>query len=188
MIDSYRKYLEYLEADRIALQRNKSLKMLFLDDIWCFQRLMRKLEYLVNCNGNIAKKLLCQYRYRRLSKKLGFTIPINVFGPGLSIAHQGTIVVNEGASVGANCRLHVCTNIGTAAGEKNSAPKLGNNCYIGPGAKLFGNIEIGNNVAIGANAVVNKSFGDNVTIAGIPANIISHKDSSNLLTEGYKIT
>ena len=46
--------------------------------------------------------------------------------------------------------------------------------YIGPGAKLYGKITIGNNVAIGANAVVNKSFGSNITIAGIPAKIISN--------------
>jgi len=54
---------------------------------------------------------------------------------------------------------------------------LGNNVYIGPGAKLFGSITVGNNVAVGANAVVNTNIPDNVTVGGIPAKIISEKSS-----------
>lgn len=57
-------------------------------------------------------------------------------------------------------------------------PVIGDNCYIGPGAKLFGDIRIGNNVAIGANSVVNKSFEDNVTIAGVPAKIVNKSPCS----------
>jgi serine O-acetyltransferase len=118
---------------------------------------------------------------------LGFSIPINVFGPGLSIAHRGTIVVNHGARVGANCRLHVCVNIGTEAGKSNGAPEIGDNCYIGPGAKLFGPIRLGDNLAIGANAVVNASFPEgNMTIGGVPAKKISDKGSDGLLIVGYK--
>lgn len=48
----------------------------------------------------------------------------------------------------------------------DNAPIIRDNVYIGPGAKLFGKIKIGNNVAIGANAVVNKDVPDNVTIGG----------------------
>ena len=58
--------------------------------------------------------------------------------------------------------------------KEEEAPIIGDNCFIGPGAKLFGKIKIGNNVAIGANAVVNKSFEDNVTIAGVPAKIVNN--------------
>ena len=80
-----------------------------------------------------------------------------MFGPGLSIAHAGTIVVNSNAKIGANCRIHVCVNIGADVTDGSKAPIIGDNCYIGPGAKLFGSIILGNNVGIGANAVVNKS-------------------------------
>ena len=64
-------------------------------------------------------------------------------------------------------------------GESGQSPIIGDNCFIGPGAKLFGRISIGNNVAIGANSVVNKSFPDNVTIAGVPAKIVNHKGTAN---------
>ena len=118
-------------------------------------------------------------RHLRICDKYGWTIPINVFGPGLSIVHTGTIVVNGSARIGANCRIHVCTNIGQAPiNGISGAPILGDNVYIGPGAKLFGPITIGNNVVIGANSVVNRSFGDSCTIAGVPAKIISSNDSS----------
>lgn len=106
----------------------------------------------------------------------GFSIPPNVFGKGLSIAHRGTIIVNSHSKIGDNCRLHACVNIGTKPGVPDAAPTIGDNVYIAPGVKIYGSIHIGNGVVIGANAVVNKDFlEDNVTIAGIPAKIISYK-------------
>lgn len=122
-----------------------------------------------------------KYRYYRLGLELGFEIPINVFGPGLAIVHRGLLIVNPHTKRGKNCRIHAGVNIGTAAGFSDATPKIGNNIYIGPGAKLFGKITIGNDVAIGANSVVNKSFGDKVTIAGVPAKIINNKGSQNLI-------
>jgi serine O-acetyltransferase len=59
--------------------------------------------------------------------------------PGLSIAHYGTIVVNPNCQIGSFCRIHANTNLGVSAGYKE-APRLGNRCYIGPGAILFGDI------------------------------------------------
>ena len=79
-------------------------------------------------------------------------------------------------------------NIGTAASENDGhAPVIGENCYIGPGAKNFGKIIIGDNTAIGANSVVNKSFPDgNVTLGGVPAKVISSTNSEGLLIRGYQ--
>lgn len=189
MIGSYVEYLEYLEADRISLNRTKTVKSILFDDVWKFQRLMRRLEYLTNCNGSRLIRMLIAYQYAKLGKELGFSIPINVFGPGLSIAHRGTIVINGAAKVGSNCRLHVCVNIGSQAGCSLAVPTIGDNCYIAPGVKMFGSIVIGPNMAIGANAVVNKSFPEgNATIGGIPAQIISVSTSEGLLIKGYNKT
>ncbi|MEU5842319.1 hypothetical protein [Rhodococcus sp. NPDC047139] len=114
--------------------------------------------------------------------RLGFSIPPNTFGPGLSIAHRGDIIVNGAARIGADCRVHAGVNIGTAAGRKNSAPKIGDGCYLGPGVKIFGPISIGNDTAIGANAVVNVDFPEgNCSLGGIPAKKISDKNSMALL-------
>jgi serine O-acetyltransferase len=119
---------------------------------------------------------------------LGYSIPINVFGPGLCIAHRGTIVVNKDARVGENCRIHACTNIGSGRGSVLLAPKIGDDVYIGPGAKIFGNIEIADNIAIGANSVVNKSFYEKgISIAGVPAKKINNKGSEGMVISATEI-
>ena len=81
-------------------------------------------------------RCLSKIRLKRISVRLGFSVPLNVFGPGLSIAHYGTIVVNPNCQIGSFCRIHANTNLGVSAGYKE-APRLGNRCYIGPGAILF---------------------------------------------------
>lgn len=116
------------------------------------------------------------YIHKKLSYKLGYTIYKNNFGPGVCFCHYGTIVVNRDARIGKNCRIHVGTNIG---GYNGAVPMIGDNVYIGPGAKIFGGITVGDNVSIGANAVVNKSFPDNVVVAGVPAKVI--KENSKQL-------
>jgi len=179
MIRTYKDYKFYLEADRIALKKNSlSIKnrirqFILPDYIWRFQKCLRKYEYKKNCGQrSLFHKLSLFFTYRQfrnLSLKLGFSIPANVFGPGLSIAHYGTIVVNHNARIGANCRIHACVNIG-ASGGSPEAPYLGDNIYIGPGAKLFGRISIASNTVIAANAVVNKSFEESdYILGGIPA-------------------
>lgn len=182
MILSKEDYINYLEDDRLALGRKetgffgKLVRSISPDYIWDFQRLLRKLEYYKNVKKNgVCDKIIYLYlrlKYKKLSVKLGFTIPENVFGPGLAIVHYGTIVINQNVKVGANCRIHVDTNIG-ASGGTNKAPQIGDNVYIAPGVKIFGDIKIPSNTAIGANSVVTKSLDEqNMMIAGIPAKII----------------
>lgn len=182
MIKSEKDYKDYLIADARALRVKPNIINFLYNDIYRFQVVLRFLEYKINCKENRIIIIFIKLYYNSLSKKLGFTIPPNVFGPGLSIAHYGTIVVNGAAKVGKNCRLNACTNIGTAAGYSNAAPEIGDNCYIGPGAKIFGPIKLLDNIAIGANAVVNKSMNEsNITIGGVPARKISSKSSVNLI-------
>lgn len=184
MICSKENYLEFLKADKEQLKRTTT-KPKFNDYVWKFEILLRKCEYYNNCKKGLINKIILKYlKYKKFKIGVicGFSIPLNVFDKGLSIAHIGPIVINEYARIGKNCRIHVGTNIGTKAGVHNQAPTIGDNVYIAPGAKLFGKIKIGNNVAIGANAVVNKSFEeDNISIAGIPAKKISDKGSNGLL-------
>jgi serine O-acetyltransferase len=172
MIQSKAEYLAYLSADLNNSDFKSTIKSRFFNEIWRYQRLLRKQEYYINCKSGLVANFVIiwlEYRRKKLGNRLGFSIPCNVFGPGLSIAHVGTIVVNYQAKIGKNCRIHICVNIG-AAKENNKAPIIGDNAYIGPGAKLFGGIILGDNIAIGANAVVNKSFPEgNCTLVGIPA-------------------
>lgn len=185
MINSKSDYLFYLREDKKSLGKSSSgivseIKQFFFPDyIWQFQKLMRRFEYYSNCKGDFLSKLIrfvLRIRYRKISVKLGFSIPINTFGPGLSIAHYGTIVINGNARIGANCRIHSSTNIGASNGS-SKAPQIGCNVYIGPGVIIFGDISIPNNTLISANSTVNKSFVDESTmLAGSPAKVIKSID------------
>ena len=139
-----------------------------------FIRNLRYYEYYCNQKKSFINKILKVMHYiihKHLSYKLGFTIYANQFGPGLFIGHYGTIVINKACRIGANCVLNVDVNIGMGGSV------IGDNCYIGPGVKIVKPVNIGNNVVIGANAVVNKDIPDNIMVAGIPAKAIKKFNS-----------
>ena len=62
--------------------------------------------------GVVIRWVLAKYKFRKISVKLGFSIPINVLGSGLSLPHRGNIIVNPQTKIGENCRIHVGVNIG----------------------------------------------------------------------------
>ena len=122
-----------------------------------------------------------EYQFKKLSISLGFSIPKNSCGPGLAVPHYGTIIINSRAKIGKNCKIHVGVNIGAAGGQKE-APTIGDNVYLGPGAKIYGDITLGNNIAVAANACVGKSFlEENIVIGGIPAKKIKNFDIKTVL-------
>jgi len=184
MITSKEDYRFYNEADRVALCRSRKRPRL-VDDTWRFQRLLRKIEYLMNCKRSPlyrAYLLFLLARYYFMSQKLGFTISPNTIGPGLCLAHRGNILISPNAQIGENFRIHAGTSIGSEVRYADKAAKIGNNVYVGPGAKMFGAVVIGDDVAIGANAVVDRSFeAPHQTIAGIPARKVSDKGTEGLL-------
>lgn len=172
----------YLEADRMNLRRSGTAPTRY-DEVWKFQRFLRQVEFLHNTNGNALLRKYWGWRLHRQSVRCGFEIPLNTFGPGLSIAHRGTIIVHPDARIGANCRIHVDVVIGTRPGPPpEPVPRIGDNCYIGPGAKIFGDVVLGDNLVVGANAVVNHSFPEGrMTIAGAPARKINDTPSDEYI-------
>ena len=138
-------------------------------------RLLRRAEYHHNC-GHRLRYILVQYRLSRLSLKLGLNIEINCFGPGLNIAHIGGITVSPRARIGRNCKIYPGVTIGTTRTDAIPAPRLGDNIHIGAGAAIIGDIDIADDIAIGANAVVVHSFAEpGITLAGVPAKIVKKR-------------
>lgn len=191
MIENKIQYKMYLEKDALALKEKKKRPRIIGDKVWKFERFLRKTEYINNCKkGKIWTFIGKVYRYRLQEKgrKLGgYCIPINVFEEGLALVHYGSIVVNGTSKVGKNCRILEGVTIGATNGKSESAI-IGNNVFIGTGAKIIGNAKIANDVAIGANSVVTKDILENgITVAGVPAKKISNNNShSNLSKELLK--
>ena len=111
---------------------------------------------------------------RRISYKTGIQIPPNTCGPGLQIWHYGYIIINGATQIGKNLTIYPSVEIGHKV-VNGGCPIIGDNVFIGAGAKIFGNIKIGNNVTIAANSVVLNDIPDNAVVGGVPAKIIKLK-------------
>jgi serine O-acetyltransferase len=73
--------------------------------------MLRRVEYLVNCRPEVHYRLwrkIMQLRLKLKGAKLGFSITPNTFGPGLYLAHWGSVVISSLARVGANAKVHSC--------------------------------------------------------------------------------
>lgn len=136
------------------------------------QVILRKTEYFVN-QGNRIMGALYKIRLYRIQNKYALHIPINTCGRGLKVMHVGPILINGRATVGENCAFHINTAL-VAGGRNDDVPTLGDGVIVGIGATLVGGVYIADNVAIGANAVVNKDvIEENCAVAGVPAHKIS---------------
>ena len=99
-------------------------------------------------------------------------------GKGTFCGYSGIgVVIHSDAEIGENCVIGQHATVGGGNNRYPGVPKIGNNVYISHGAIVFGGITIGNNVTIGANAVVTKPVPDNAIVAGVPAKILRIKDS-----------
>lgn len=122
-----------------------------------------------------------------LRNKTGIQIPIKTkIGKGFFIGHFGSIVINNHTIIGDNCTIISNTTIGvTYRGKRAGVPIIGDNVYIGPGSRIFGRINVGNNVAIGANAVVNIDIPNNAVVGGVPCKIINLNGSNEYIRNQY---
>lgn len=136
------------------------------------QVLLRKTEYHTNC-GHKVRTLICKLRLNRIQNKYALHIPINTCGRGLKIMHIGPVLMNGRVTVGKDCSFHINTAL-VAGGTSDDVPYLEDGVVVGIGAVVLGNVHVARNVAIGANAVVNKNVADeNIAVAGVPAHKVS---------------
>ena len=119
-------------------------------------------------------KDLAYFFQMRVSEIFGVDIhPAAKIGRGIMIDHAHSIVIGETAVVGDNVSmLHSVTLGGTGKEEEDRHPKIGNGVLIGAGAKVLGNITVGDCSRIAAGSVVLQDVPACKTVAGIPAKIV----------------
>lgn len=182
----------FIRADYHSRGGRRAAFDFFFNPVARFLVLMRLLEWLENIGVPRVVRAPLIFWYRRLSLRLGFSISLHVFGPGVALPHYGNIMIHEDCCIGRNCRMHVGAVVAGSAVIMDpnevpefDAPRIGDNVYFAPGVKMSGPIEIADNCVIGANSVVTRSFKrPGVTIFGFPAKIVALNGSEAMLVRG----
>ncbi|HSP32122.1 MAG TPA: hypothetical protein VLO13_08980 [Halomonas sp.] len=125
---------------------------------------------IINCH-RLAKK-----NFQRLVRIYGVYVGSETkIGPGLRLPHPTAIVIGQHILIGENARIFQNVTIGgLPKGRSKPLARLGDNVTVFPGAIFVGEACVGDNVVVGANAVVSKAFGSDVIIGGVPAKVIRY--------------
>lgn len=151
---------------RIRIAKNHGLKFLYF---------FRKEN---SCRYKITKKY---YSYRRWcqTKKYGLELATAKIGAGLVLQHPFNITINPAAVIGEDCTLFKGALIGSVrSGNRGGVPQIGDRVTICANAVVVGNIKIGNDVLIAANAFVNFDVPDNSLVLGNPG-IIKYRENAS---------
>ena len=169
---SYFKSIQYdiqrtMECDPAAKSK---IEVYFLYPHMIALRAYRKAHWLWIHNHRFCARWLSQ----RARRKTGIEIhPGAQIGRGLFIDHGMGVVIGETAIIGDDCQLyHGVTLGGVGSQEVKRHPTSEDGVYVGSGAKCLGNITLGQNCRVGANAVVLKDVPKYATAVGVPARII----------------
>ena len=124
-------------------------------------------SWFYNKNLYFMARLISEHAKRRTGIEIH---PGAKLGSGVFIDHGFGVVIGETTIVGNNVVMFHGVTLGGTGKEKGKRhPTIGNNVFIGSGAKILGNIKIGDNSKVGANAVVLNDVDSNTTVVGIPA-------------------
>lgn len=173
------------DLDRLSRAGARPAEVLADPGVWVvltyrLGRAMRRLPRLLRLPARCAHK-----PFELLAGTLaGVALPASAeVGGGLRLGRVGGIRVAPETYIGRDCDLGEGVTI---ASSSSGAPWIGDRVQIGPGARLIGPIRVGNDAAIGPNAVVETDVPDGATVAGIPARIAAGSGSRGLLVPGRK--
>lgn len=112
----------------------------------------------------------------------GVSIPYAAdLAPGQYIGHFGPTVINPGVRIGPGCNISQGVTIGISGrGARRGVPRLGARVYVGANATIVGNIEIGDDVMIGANSLVTRDVPSGCTAVGVPATVTNQRGTEGM--------
>ncbi|MCQ2211189.1 MAG: serine acetyltransferase [Paludibacteraceae bacterium] len=157
------------------------VKDLFWEESLQVTFLFRLCSYFKERKGIFYKLFFAIFRLlqKHIEHKTGIQLPAcTIVGGGLRFFHYNCIVIAQSVIIGKNASIHQGVTLGRVYnGKKSGVPTLGDNVVVFAGAKILGGIHIGNNVVVGANAVVVNDVPDNAVVVGVPARVISNDSS-----------
>jgi serine O-acetyltransferase len=135
------------------------------------RKLLRSIRRYQAARGPLAPLIrrFAVLQHRFWTVVTGADIPINCkIGGGLLMPHPNGIVIHPEAEIGPNCLFFQQVTIGA----NNGLPRIGGHVDIGAGAKVIGDVTLGDHAVIGANAVVNCDVPENRIAVGVPARVL----------------
>lgn len=158
---------------------------------WCYQdRGWRAVLKTLATDGTLAmilyRLMQCSRRWRLTPLEM-FCNKLNAvccnciigrgaeFGPGFVLIHATGVVINGEVRGGVHVFLEHQVTIGA---ERRHAPVLGDDVFIGAGAKIIGSLSVGDGARVGANAVVLHDVPEHTTVVGIPARVVRRRIAS----------
>ena len=173
------KYKEYINREVYHGQRLNFIKKYYYKYI-CPQTnavyLIRTFLYYKGSGNKILSYLSKLYKYRLIKKYNIFIGDNTKIAIGLDLPHPSSIVIGDKVVIGENCTIyHEVTFGGARRGDysKGNYPKVGDNCVFFAGSKIIGNINIEDNVIVGANCLINRNCLNGLTYVGIPGKPIN---------------
>ncbi|HEY2253171.1 MAG TPA: serine acetyltransferase [Planctomycetaceae bacterium] len=187
-----------LRSMAVAPARHLTLVRLIAADLrakaaWCYDRCDWKGIFKVLLTDGTAGMIL--YRLMQWSQKWRM-LPLEMlfnklngvccsciigrgaeFGPGFVLIHSQGVVINGQVRGGSNVFIEHQVTIGA---DRRQSPLLGNDVFIGAGAKIIGAVTIGDGARVGANAVVVQDVPAGATVVGIPARVVRQRETSGI--------
>jgi serine O-acetyltransferase len=96
-------------------------------------------------------------------------------GPGLRLPHPMGLIIAPGVRIGPDCDLYADVRLVLAHGAKQG-PQIGKHVFLGDGAKVVGNVSVGDHAVIGVSSVVTRDIPAHATAVGIPAKIVNDQN------------
>ena len=179
MIKNKNDLKRYLQADLSPFKKTKKRFQGLRGDINYYRKKfivhLRKLEYYFNVHPKwLIHRFFHESRKNHFGRMFGWEIPINTCEEGLHLWHSN-VVINDHCKVGTNASFSGNNCIGRV---EQKYPIVGDNVSFGFGSVVIGDVKLGNNITIGANSTVTKSFDSGSVLAGSPAHNL--KDKNNL--------
>ena len=183
MIKTRKELIQFNRADSQTMTgSNMFIKWITCSDDYLpmlLVKCLRKYEFYLNQKRNVFNILpytWYRWNFRRLRIKTGIMLFPNTIDEGLHLIHPGFRRIGVFSHIGKNCTILPNVLIGRKEPGGKADVLIGDNCYISTGVTILGPVTIGNNVTIGAGAVVNKDIPDNCIVGGVPARIIKYKE------------
>lgn len=156
------KFISFIFQDSVTCGLKPSvvslLKVPFCNTSYKIVVYFRILQYFQQKNTLSVFQKILRIRYSYLCDSLNVTLyPETKIGRGLCFPHAYPIVINPSSTIGDNCIIHPCVLIGRDRGKKG-APVIGDNCFLGHGAKIIGNPRIGDWCFIAPGAIITKNI------------------------------